>query len=164
MKKQKELFQDACKNKYNNFNSDYIFKFIADNEDITFELKFSMLEIYKEILIDLLDPNNSLKELKIKEHPQNGPYVAGLVKECISEIDDMLFFLEEADKQRVTASTGLNKTSSRSHLLFTLEIIQKMPDGREKIGILNLVDLAGSEKVNKPILTLYKIHNLHLTY
>ena len=94
-----------------------------------------------------MDPRTT-KEIRIKENPQTGPYVDGLVKECISDVNDLLMFLEVADKQRVTASTEFNKTSSRSHLLFTLEITQKLPDRSEKVGILNLVDLAGSEKVN----------------
>ena len=41
----------------------------------------------------------------------------------------------------------MNLSSSRSHSVFTLEIIEKLPNGSEKNGKLNLVDLAGSEKI-----------------
>ena len=63
----------------------------------------------------------------------------------------IIFFNMKYDDLRVKAETGLNKLSSRSHLLFTLEITQKMPDESEKVGILNIVDLAGSEKVSLSI-------------
>jgi kinesin family protein 5 len=43
----------------------------------------------------------------------------------------------------------MNETSSRSHSLFTITILQRWPDGTTKSGKLNLADLAGSEKVNK---------------
>jgi kinesin family protein 5 len=43
----------------------------------------------------------------------------------------------------------MNETSSRSHSLFTITILQRWPDGTTKTGKLNLADLAGSEKVNK---------------
>ncbi len=107
-----------------------------------------MLEIYKELLFDLLNTSNIPSNMRIKEHPKKGPYVDGLIKEYIEKKEELVEWILLADELRATAETGLNKTSSRSHLLFTLEIIQKMPDNSEKVGILNLVDLAGSEKVS----------------
>ncbi len=108
-----------------------------------------MLEIYKENLFDLLNPETPSSRLKVKEHPKNGVYIENLTKEYIWNMEELLYYIEQADNERVTAETGLNKTSSRSHLLFILEIIQKLPDGSERIGTLNMVDLAGSEKVSK---------------
>jgi len=115
--------------------------------DITFDLKLSMLEIYKENLYDLLNPDTISSQLKVKEHPKNGVYIENLTKEYISTFEELLFYIEKADNERVTAETGLNKTSSRSHLLLILEVIQKLPDNSERIGTLNMIDLAGSEKV-----------------
>ena len=106
-----------------------------------------MLEIYKEILFDLLNNNDQQGNLKIKEHPKKGTYIEGLLKEYIEDKQDLLEMILLADELRATAETNLNKTSSRSHLLFTLEITQKMPDNSEKKGILNMIDLARSEKV-----------------
>ena len=57
--------------------------------------------------------------------------------------------LELGEKQRTVAATRMNNYSSRSHSVFTMEIIQKFPNEAEKRGKLNLVDLAGSEKVGK---------------
>ena len=41
---------------------------------ITFEVKFSMLEIYNEIARDLLDPKTKKGGLKIRQHPKKGFY------------------------------------------------------------------------------------------
>jgi len=119
-----------------------------------------MLEIYKEILYDLLNDSGQQVSLRIKDHPKKGPYVDGLLKEYIENKEDLIEWILLADELRATAATGLNKTSSRSHLLFTLEICQKMPDNSEKTGILNMIDLAGSEKVTK--LLIKPINILHI--
>ena len=44
--------------------------------ETTFEVKFSMLEIYNEIARDLLDANGAKKKsgLKIRQHPKKGFY------------------------------------------------------------------------------------------
>ena len=56
----------------------HIFQKINNCElEVDFEIRCSMLEIYKEKLSDLL-PENPNNELKIKESPTRGIYVAGL--------------------------------------------------------------------------------------
>ena len=44
--------------------------------ETTFEVKFSMLEIYNEIARDLLDANGAKKKsgLKVRQHPKKGFY------------------------------------------------------------------------------------------
>lgn len=128
-----------------------IFNFISDekNQEIKFELKFSMLEIYMENLYDLLNPEAKNGELKIKEHSKRGIYVENLSELYITSQEEFLLLIHEAEKYRSVSETSLNKNSSRSHLLFQLQITQKMMDDTEKRGALNLIDLAGSEKVSK---------------
>lgn len=48
----------------------------AGGSQVTFEVKFSMLEIYNEVARDLLDPKNSNKKsgLKVRQHPKKGFY------------------------------------------------------------------------------------------
>jgi kinesin family protein 5 len=136
---------------------DTIFDYIDEekNSNSKFEIKFSFLEIYKENLYDLLNPdldfnsNSGRTKLKIKEDSIKGIYVQNLTEEYISDLDEFFEILTEAEKYRVVSETILNKNSSRSHALIKLEITQKLPNGTEKKGILNLVDLAGSEKVSK---------------
>jgi kinesin family protein 1 len=55
-----------------------LFKGIKDNrEGASYEVKFSMLEIYNEVARDLLDPKATGKKssgLKIRQHPKRGFY------------------------------------------------------------------------------------------
>lgn len=63
--------------------------------------------------------------------------------------------MEEGNRQRTTASTAMNATSSRSHAVFTLRVVQVILGGKEKRRIgektskISLVDLAGSERQSK---------------
>ncbi|CAM9384688.1 unnamed protein product [Ectocarpus sp. 13 AM-2016] len=53
-------------------------------------------------------------------------------------------------KNRVTAATGMNQGSSRSHSVFIISVQQRdVNDSSTKTGMLFLVDLAGSEMVKK---------------
>ncbi len=63
--------------------------------------------------------------------------------------DEIYELIEQGEAQRQVAETRMNKTSSRSHTIFMIEVNQKFPNDTEKKGILNLVDLAGSENVGK---------------
>lgn len=71
-------------------------------------------------------------------------------KLCAAEIYQVL---DRGTAKRRTAETLLNKTSSRSHSVFTITIHMKetTPEGEDviKIGKLNLVDLAGSENISR---------------
>ena len=55
-----------------------LFKGIEEKKggESTYEVKFSMLEIYNEIARDLLDANGAKKKagLKIRQHPKRGFY------------------------------------------------------------------------------------------
>jgi kinesin family protein 11 len=58
-----------------------------------------------------------------------------------------------AQKRRTTAETLMNKHSSRSHSIFTINIMMRetSAEGEDLIkrGTLNLVDLAGSENIGR---------------
>lgn len=116
------------------------------DRDVEFTFTCSMLEIYKETLKDLLEPSS--KELKIKEDPRRGIYVAGLREVSVVSDDEMMQIIHVGEQTRTVATTRMNRVSSRSHQLFMLQVRQKLPNDTEKKGILNLIDLAGSEKVN----------------
>eukprot|EP01038_Epipyxis_sp_PR26KG_P005679 gene5679-7839_t len=55
-----------------------------------------------------------------------------------------------ATDERTTASTAMNETSSRSHLIVMIDIVGKHPDGVTVMhGGLRLCDLAGSERLDR---------------
>ncbi|CAG9328770.1 unnamed protein product [Blepharisma stoltei] len=127
----------------------------SDYGEVEYTLKCSMLEIYKETLRDLLQHQHV--NLKIKQCPRRGIYVHGLTEVCITSEKDMLEVLALGEQMRTVASTRLNSTSSRSHLIFITEVSQKLPNDSEKKGKLNLIDLAGSENVNRSGVTGNKL-------
>ena len=90
-----------------------------ENNDIEFELRVSVLEIYLEKLYDLLNADEGSSKLDIKSTP-NGTVVKGLIEQCVNDEEEMLSIFDEAEKRREVDTTSLNKTSSRSHLVFRL--------------------------------------------
>ena len=58
--------------------------------------------------------------------------------------------MDEGYKNRSIGSTLMNATSSRSHLIFALQISADNKQTRKTtMGKLSLIDLAGSERVGK---------------
>ena len=125
-----------------------IFDYVENcDENTNFQFKLSVLQIYKEVIYDLLTGE---KNLQIKENPARGIYVDGLSEVYLSSVDDFLNYAELAEKNRKVGETRLNQQSSRSHSIMILEVSQQLKkENLIKKGILNLVDLAGSEKVSK---------------
>ena len=126
-----------------------IFAYVENADDnIDFQLKLSVLEIYKEVMYDLL--NNQGKDLKIQEGPETGIFIDGLSEVYLSSLNEFFEYVDISQINRKTAETKLNHNSSRSHCILILEVTQSFK--KEKLikkGTLNLVDLAGSEKVSK---------------
>lgn len=125
--------------------SDQIFKSL-DEYDGEYELRISALEIYKEVLRDLLYTETPI-ELKIKESSKRGVYVEGLKETLVHSKEEFLEAVLKGGENRVVAETRSNQNSSRSHAVFILQITKRVQD-KEQTGRLNLVDLAGSEKLS----------------
>ena len=118
---------------------------------ITYKLEVSYLEIYSEDVRDLLSSNTTVG-LRVREHPELGPYVEGLSQILVENYKSVKKLIDQGNKERVTAATLMNSHSSRSHAILTLYFTQLIdePDigkTREVVSRINLVDLAGSEKV-----------------
>eukprot|EP00753_Platysulcus_tardus_P010615 PLAT290.1.p1 GENE.PLAT290.1~~PLAT290.1.p1 ORF type:complete len:722 (-),score=387.59 PLAT290.1:83-2248(-) len=126
----------------------------ASDPSVQFLVTVSYLEIYNEVLNDLLNPSD--KHLKIREHPELGIYVEGLAELIVESELDVLNLIEQGNKVRRVAETMMNARSSRSHSCFTIKLQRKSTEvvaGTEKETLLkakiNLVDLAGSERASK---------------
>eukprot|EP01065_Artemidia_motanka_P033906 TRINITY_DN4095_c0_g1_i2.p1 TRINITY_DN4095_c0_g1~~TRINITY_DN4095_c0_g1_i2.p1 ORF type:complete len:2082 (+),score=780.43 TRINITY_DN4095_c0_g1_i2:67-6246(+) len=120
---------------------------------LRFTVHSSYLEIYNEKVKCLLNP--SLSNLKVREHPEQGPYVENLTRAKVENHQEVFRLMHEGNRLRTTASTSMNAHSSRSHAVFQLQVTQEIitEDGEHvmssKTARLNLVDLAGSERVSK---------------
>lgn len=131
-----------------------LFEKINDNcnEDMSYSVEVSYMEIYCERVRDLLNPKNK-GNLRVREHPLLGPYVEDLSKLAVTSYTDIADLMDAGNKARTVAATNMNETSSRSHAVFTIVFTQKKQDpetnlSTEKVSKISLVDLAGSERAD----------------
>ncbi|KAI3446164.1 hypothetical protein Pfo_002829 [Paulownia fortunei] len=146
-----------------------VFSMIQDTPGREFLLRVSYLEIYNEVINDLLDPTG--QNLRVREDAQ-GTYVEGIKEEVVLSPGHALSFIAAGEEHRHVGSNNFNLFSSRSHTIFSL-MIESSAHGDEYDGVifsqLNLIDLAGSESsktettglrrkegsyINKSLLTL----------
>ncbi|XP_034681433.1 kinesin-like protein KIN-7D, mitochondrial isoform X2 [Vitis riparia] len=146
-----------------------VFSIIQDTPGREFLLRVSYLEIYNEVINDLLDPTG--QNLRVREDAQ-GTYVEGIKEEVVLSPGHALSFIAAGEEHRHVGSNNFNLLSSRSHTIFTL-MIESSDHDDEYDGVifsqLNLIDLAGSESsktettglrrkegsyINKSLLTL----------
>ncbi|KAF0928900.1 hypothetical protein E2562_010750 [Oryza meyeriana var. granulata] len=121
-----------------------------DDSKDTFEVSCSYLEVYNEVIYDLLEKSSG--HLELREDPEHGIMVAGLRSIKVHSADKILELLNIGNSRRKTESTEANSTSSRSHavLEITVKRKQKGQYGSQVLrGKLALVDLAGSERASE---------------
>lgn len=88
------------------------------------------------------------QDLTIHESPQGIVYVEGLAVVPVSTIREVLDVVNLGVRMRQTYETRLNATSSRSHTIFTVSIVQKSRTSEDIVNsVTNFVDLAGSERI-----------------
>eukprot|EP00698_Gefionella_okellyi_P020452 TRINITY_DN6417_c0_g1_i1.p1 TRINITY_DN6417_c0_g1~~TRINITY_DN6417_c0_g1_i1.p1 ORF type:complete len:712 (+),score=193.81 TRINITY_DN6417_c0_g1_i1:32-2167(+) len=131
--------------------NDGMFEYMNANEteNLKFFVTVSYLEIYQEVVHDLLNPSG--QDLKIREHPQLGVYVDKLAEMVVKSAKDVDRYITQGAKVRQVAETKMNATSSRSHSVFTIKLEQQRTDEDTQTtrrAKINLVDLAGSERAD----------------
>ncbi|KAK3011182.1 hypothetical protein RJ639_011461 [Escallonia herrerae] len=149
----------------------------ASSDD--FEVTCSYLEVYNEVIYDLLEKSSG--HLELREDPEKGIVVAGLRCSKVNSADKILELLNLGNSRRKTESTGANETSSRSrgmtyvyhyqakpftlaeafssmglptrsHAVLEITVTRKQRNKyRNQVirGKLALVDLAGSERASE---------------
>ncbi|OMO78503.1 hypothetical protein COLO4_24737 [Corchorus olitorius] len=144
-----------------------VFATIQETPDREFLLRVSYLEIYNEVINDLLDPTG--QNLRIREDAQ-GTYVEGIKEEVVLSPAHALSLIASGEGIEPFTSyilVDVYKTHSPS----TIESSPRGENGEEDVTLsqLNLIDLAGSESsktettglrrkegsyINKSLLTL----------
>ncbi|KAJ1450975.1 P-loop containing nucleoside triphosphate hydrolase protein [Pelagophyceae sp. CCMP2097] len=121
-----------------------------------FRVVCTYMEIYNERIFDLLkslsDDDARSDYAIVEEKGGRGVIVRGLVEVEVASEADALNLLFSGQLARTTAQHKLNRTSNRSHSIFTVVVQQQSRSGvSERIvtSKLNLVDLAGSERLKK---------------
>ncbi|XP_077587709.1 uncharacterized protein stard9 [Stigmatopora nigra] len=123
------------------------------DEQNSSRVEISFLEIYNERVRDLLASSEQKKRtsLRVREHPEKGPYVQDLSQHVVSDYQQAVDLLEAGIANRITAATHNHDASSRSHAIFTIQYTQAILENQrpsETISKINLVDLAGSERAD----------------
>ena len=138
-----------------------IFESTAEDDNlISLELNCSLLEIYSEVMRDLLrtreddkkEKDGKAPEIKLREPKSGEVRVDGLKYVPVYNYEDIERQLEFGFANRTIAATAMNATSSRAHTVFTLKIKRtKRTESGEAVveSELHLVDLAGSERQSK---------------
>lgn len=137
-----------------------LFASIAASRGRGFLLRASYIEIYNEVIKDLLGGGG--ENLKIHEDVVNKRVYVNAKEEVVISVNDVMDMLAAGEETRAVGVTNMNERSSRSHTIFTLRVesreIRAGPNGEplaedEDSGVavrassLTLVDLAGSERV-----------------
>ncbi|KAJ8450283.1 hypothetical protein Cgig2_004740 [Carnegiea gigantea] len=140
-------------------------------------IRVSFIEIFKEEVFDLLDPNPpaiskgegvSMTKptgpgrvpIHIRETVNGGITLAGVTEPEVRSKEEMASYLMRGSIARATGSTNMNSQSSRSHAIFTISMEQKKiaqcpigsnddPSDDILSAKLHLVDLAGSERAKR---------------
>ena len=159
-----------------------LFNFVNSQQNKVYNIKISYIEVYNEVLKDLLSEKKVPPEIRTDQ--SKGVIIQGA--ECIKVNSEKEAFrlINSGNKRRTEKQTDRNQFSSRSHAILQIYLeIQDQKSGDNNIkfnndvsfGKLYLVDLAGSEKtsgsvniksntetgsINKSLLALSKCINL----
>ncbi len=133
-----------------------LFNEIATKPEYDFNIQVSYLEIYNEIMFDLLPEDGKFlgerANIEFQEDSKGNVSVKGLSKHKVTNEEECFNLLFEGESNRTISEHKLNQGSSRSHCLFMIQLEMKSKiESTEKIMVskLNFVDLAGSERVKK---------------
>ncbi|XP_068380684.1 kinesin-like protein KIF19 [Eschrichtius robustus] len=112
-------------------------------------VSMSCLEIYNEVIWDLLNPSSGF--LDLREDSRGSIQIAGITEVSTSNTQELRTtqLLTKGNWQRTQESTATSKMSSRSHAVLQVTVHQRShgTDMTEEvhIGRLSMVDLAGLE-------------------
>nr|XP_012614277.1 kinesin-like protein KIF19 [Microcebus murinus] len=120
-----------------------------DNTDCS--VSMSYLEIYNEVIRDLLNPASGFLELR--EDSRGSIQIAGITEVSTSNAQEIMQLLTKGNRQRTQEPTATNKTSSRSHAVLQVTVRRRSRGAdlveEVHVGRLFLVDLAGSERASQ---------------
>ena len=110
---------------------EHIFDHVNMNPEFNFTVSVSFVELYREVLYDLLASKSRDKcRMEIREDNSKGIVIPGLTEQPVSSMQNALNCLCNGSLRRVTGSTNMNEQSSRSHAVFTVHIVSERKDDR----------------------------------
>ncbi|XP_038613383.1 kinesin-like protein KIF19 isoform X2 [Tachyglossus aculeatus] len=129
-----------------------LFHAIEETSDhLDYEVSMSYLEIYNEVIQDLLNPSSGY--LDLREDAKGGIQVAGITEVSTVNAKETMQLLLKGNKQRTQEPTAANQTSSRSHAVLQVTVKRKSRGQgvlhEVRRGRLFMIDLAGSERASQ---------------
>ncbi|TVU03385.1 hypothetical protein EJB05_51076 [Eragrostis curvula] len=125
-----------------------IYRHIDNTPEREFVIKISAMEIYNEVVKDLLRPDSG--PLRLLDDPEKGTIVEKLQEEIAKDSQHLRHLISICEEQRQVGETALNDTSSRSHQIIRLTLESRLREVsgcvKSFVASLNFVDLAGSER------------------
>ena len=133
----------------------HIFEHV-EKECIESTVTVSFVEIHLESCRDLLSKADSTDQISIQQNAGGEIEVSGVRAVPVASRQQCLHVIASGTRQRATAATGMNDSSSRSHAIVMIELHQlrrAKPGEHQPREIIrskfNLVDLAGSERLKR---------------
>ncbi|TNN03241.1 hypothetical protein fugu_000270 [Takifugu bimaculatus] len=118
------------------------------SDDMLYSVSMSYLEIYNEMIRDLLNPSSGF--LDLREDSKGVIQVAGITEVSTINAQEIMELLVKGNKQRTQEPTAANRTSSRSHAVLQVAVRQqsRCRDVLQEVRFARLfmIDLAGSER------------------
>uniref|UniRef100_A0A8C7FJ82 Kinesin-like protein n=1 Tax=Oncorhynchus kisutch TaxID=8019 RepID=A0A8C7FJ82_ONCKI len=129
-----------------------LFKAIEEtSDDMQYNISMSYLEIYNEMIRDLLNPSSGF--LDLREDSKGEIQVAGITEVSTINAREIMELLMKGNKQRTQEPTAANQTSSRSHAVLQVAVRQtsRCRDLLQEVRFARLfmIDLAGSERASQ---------------
>lgn len=125
----------------------------------THEITTSMVELYRNELVDLLHLSDlaaapPAKRACMRLDKDGAIQFENVREEVCATCEELAEVLERGTMMRKTAATAMNSESSRSHLVQTIKICRvNRETAHATEGKILLVDLAGSERLKKSLAT-----------
>ncbi|XP_056273657.1 kinesin-like protein KIF23 isoform X2 [Pseudoliparis swirei] len=146
--------------------SEEAYKTEGVDEDSSYSVFISYIEIYNNYIYDLLEENQedaikpkAPQSKTLREDQNHNMYVSGCMEVEIKSAEEAFQVFWRGQKKRKVANTRLNCESSRSHSVLIIKLAQAPLDAdgdnilqdRNQVTVsqLCLVDLAGSERTGR---------------
>ncbi|SPP74887.1 kinesin-like protein subito [Drosophila guanche] len=134
--------------------SDHTFE-TKTEPDLSVMIWVSFVEIYNELVYDLLsipprqDNLGAVQRKPLKIACNKGQvFIKGLTTVFVKSSEEALRLLRLGQQRSTYASTSVNSNSSRSHCVFTVDVLKYSRSGMTTQCSYKFCDLAGSERVN----------------
>ncbi|KAI3947610.1 hypothetical protein MKX01_034275, partial [Papaver californicum] len=85
------------------------------SETFTYSISVSVLEVYNELIRDLLATSPATKKLEIRQASEGVHHVPGIVEAKVENIKEVWDVLQAGSNARAVGSNNVNEHSSRSH-------------------------------------------------